>query len=77
LVRLLVVYEDDLLHEPTAAQMLHGKRVVNPMPMTIMLRGIGAATSGGSGTLRMEVALSSVAPGVSGSSAVLSGPVAT
>jgi hypothetical protein len=77
LLRLLFMYEDELLYEPTAAEVRHGMRVINPMPMTILLSGIAASTSGCSGTLSMQVALSSAAPARSGSSAVLSGAVAT
>jgi hypothetical protein len=66
------MYEDALFHEPTAAQVLHDKRVENPMPKTIMLSGTSASVSGASATLSVQVALSSVAPGVGRASAVLS-----
>jgi len=37
LLRLLFLYDDDLLYEPTPAEALHGMQVVNPMPMTVMV----------------------------------------
>jgi hypothetical protein len=67
LLRLLVVYEGDLLHEPMAAEMLHGMRVVNPMPKTVLVELAAALT--------MSAELSaSVAPAITGASATLSGP---
>lgn len=58
MLRLLLVYEDDLLYEPTAAEVRHGMQVINPMPKAILvtLSGMCAAVSAMSGTLTVSVA---------------------
>jgi hypothetical protein len=70
LLRLLLVYEDDLLYEPTAAEVRHGMRVVNPMPKTILVM-LSATISSVS---HVTATLTGVGPATSGASATLSGP---
>jgi hypothetical protein len=65
LLRLLFIYEDDLLYEPTAAEVRHGMRVINPMPKTIlvMLTATIFAVS------HVSATLTSVGPAISGAPA--------
>jgi hypothetical protein len=56
LLRLLLLHEDDLLYEPTAAEARLGRRVVDPMPTTVIVSSVSASVSSETCTATVTVA---------------------